>query len=208
MPAPLHDTQIIVLLKAPRLGLAKTRLAGALGDTGALDAYRILVERLIERISRLDCVQLRFTPCDAAADIEPWLIKPGWVSRPQGTGDLGERLLSAFESSRSEGFSRTIVIGSDCPYLHEDDLMAAARSMENHQVVLGPAADGGYWLIGLKESRPELFVDIDWGSERVLQQTLSATRRLGLKHQLLRTLSDIDSLDDWNAFKAGWASQR
>lgn len=207
MPTTLHDAQIIVLLKAPRLGLAKTRLASAIGEAEALSAYHTLVGCLLARIARLKCVQLRFTPCDAAAEIASWL-KPGWVSQPQGTGDLGDRLSSAVASSRSHGFSKTIIIGSDCPYLEADDLVGAALSLDDHDVVLGPAADGGYWLIGLKESQPELFTGIEWSSERVLQQTLSAARRLGLTCELLRTLSDVDSLDDWTEFKAGSVSQR
>jgi rSAM/selenodomain-associated transferase 1 len=201
MPTPLHDTQIIVLLKAPRLGFAKTRLAAAIGEAAALAAYVALVECLTERIAPMTSVQLRFTPGDAAEEIEPWL-QPRWVSRPQGDGDLGARLVSAFASSRSDGFFKTIIIGSDCPYLEAADLVEAAVSLDHHDVVLGPATDGGYWLIGLKEPTPELFTDIEWSSERVLQQTLSAIHRQGLTHQLLRTLSDVDSSDDWNTFKA------
>ncbi len=201
MPTPLHETQIIVLLKAPRPGLAKTRLAAAIGDAAALTAYRSLVEFLFERIASVTSVQLRFTPADAAAEIDHWL-KPGWISRPQGDGDLGDRLHSAFRSSRDEGFAKTIIIGSDCPYLDVADLEEAALSLDQYDVAVGPANDGGYWLIGLKDAHPELFIGIDWSTGQVLQQTLDSARRVELKHHLLRTLSDVDTLEDWNAFRS------
>jgi rSAM/selenodomain-associated transferase 1 len=203
---PFSDTQIIVLLKAPRAGLAKTRLAAAIGDAAALKAYRSLLEFLFERIASVTSVQLHFSPADAAAEIEHWL-KPGWISRPQTDGDLGQRLVSAFESNRDDGFSKTIIIGSDCPYLDVTDLEEAALSLDQHDVVLGPANDGGYWLIGLKVAQPELFTGIHWGTGQVLQQTLDSARRAGLKHHLLRTLSDVDTVQDWNAFRSSLADR-
>jgi rSAM/selenodomain-associated transferase 1 len=113
---------------------------------------------------------------------------------------LGERLHRAFSESFSEGAERIIIVGSDCPEIAAEDVRGALKELDSHDVVLGPAVDGGYWLIGLRAPHSELFREIPWSSDQVLAQTLRRARNLGLGVQLLRILADIDTEADWNAY--------
>jgi rSAM/selenodomain-associated transferase 1 len=187
---------LIVFVKAPRLGTVKTRLARELGESTALEIYQSLVQKVLASISAFPNVELRFTPDDAENEIQPWL-RPGWVSAPQGDGDLGARLHRAFTTAFANGATRVILIGSDCPALSADDIQAAWCALESHDVVLGPATDGGYWLIALRSPQPTLFENMTWSTPSVLAETLvrAAKRRLAT-HQL-RPLSDIDTAEDW-----------
>jgi len=192
----------MVFVKAPRPGEVKTRVAQTTGAERACDVYRQLVATLLKSLSPLREVELRFAPDDAAAEIEPWL-RPGWVAVPQGDGDLGARLERAFADAFAAGAERVVVIGSDCPEVKTSDVRTAWRELQTHDVVVGPAMDGGYWLIGLRAPQPELFRGMPWSSELVLGRTLERARARGLKIQLLRILSDIDTEADWNAHVRG-----
>jgi hypothetical protein len=195
----VSTNQLLIFLKAPRAGLVKTRLARDLGADAACQAYRELVETLLGRVGSLREVTLCFTPDDALADIQPWL-KPEWRAVPQGEGDLGVRLQAAFQRAFAAGAQRVVVIGSDCPEVTERDVRQVWSALENHDVVVGPALDGGYWLIGLRAAQPQLFAGIEWGSENVLGQTLARVREAGLSVQLLRILTDVDTEKEWRKF--------
>ncbi len=192
--------QLIIFVKAPRLGTVKTRLAEQLGAAEAAAAYRLLVEVLLNGLAGIEQVQLRFTPDDAAPEVNGWLRGPGWSLAPQGPGDLGQRLRHLFDQSFSRGARRVVVIGSDCPWVTAEDISAAWRALRDHDVALGPAADGGYWLIGLRASQPDLFDGIHWSESTVCEQTLDRIRAKNLRAHLLRTLRDVDSVEDWKFF--------
>jgi uncharacterized protein len=192
------DTQLIVFVKAPRAGTVKTRLAKAMGEAAACAAYRRLVEVVLNNLSGLP-LELRYTPDDAAPEIQPWL-RTGWQACPQGEGDLGARLQGACDQHFSAGAKAVVIIGSDCPHVTRDDIREASRLLRKSDLVLGPATDGGYWLIGLRQPQPALFEGIRWGTEEVLAQTLERARNASLKIQLLRILSDVDTQKDWNEF--------
>jgi len=194
--------RLIVFVKSPTPGLVKTRLAESLGVAAACEAYVTLVECLLARLSKLPCVEMRFAPDDRQADIERWL-RPGWTARPQGTGDLGDRLARAVGDALDTGARRVVIIGSDCPDILADDIQSAWKALEHHYVVIGPAEDGGYWLIGLSEKRPEVFADIPWSTSKVLEQTLERCRTAGLSFHLLQTRHDVDTPVDWERFLAG-----
>lgn len=196
---PPAAEQLIVFVRAPRPGQVKTRLARALGPTAACAAYRALVESLLRRLAGLPNVVLRFTPDDARAEIAAWLA-PGWRAAAQGAGDLGARLQTAFAAAFDAGARRVVVIGSDCPDVTEADVRQAWRALREHDVVVGPAHDGGYWLIGLRAPRPELFAGVAWSTSRVLEQTLALARARGLRVHRLRALRDVDTAGDWRAF--------
>lgn len=197
----MSDARLILFLKAPRPGLVKTRLAVALGAEAACAAYRKLVETLLPRLGGLAGVELRFAPDDARRDIEPWL-REGWRAAPQGPGDLGTRLARAMESAFAQGAKRVVVIGSDCPHVTTQDIADAWAALAGHDVALGPATDGGYWLIGLREPQPVLFTNIDWSTEKVLAQTLARADAAGLSVKLLRELADVDTPEDWRRFES------
>lgn len=110
----------------------------------------------------------------------------------QGRGALGLRMQRQFQRAAREGASKVVLIGSDLPELEASDLSAAFTSLGHRQGVLGPALDGGYWLIGLRRPEPELLAGIAWGSEQVLEQTLAAMARRGLEPELLTRRGDLD----------------
>ena len=195
--------KLIVLVKAPRPGWVKTRLAsGGLGFEGAANAYRSLVRDLLGTLAPLDGVELRFAPDDAGAEIAGWL-KPSWTASPQGEGDLGGRLARAFDAAFAAGADRVLVIGSDCPFVELADLAEAWEALHTHDVVIGPAADGGYWLVGLRQSQPALFQNMPWSTSRVFELTEQRAQQSGLFLHLCRVLGDVDSIEDWEAYTNG-----
>lgn len=192
--------KLLVFLKAPRRGTVKTRLAADLGPDDALSAYRELVAVTLSHLVALAPVELRFTPDDAGSEIAPWL-RAGWGSAPQGNGDLGTRLARAFDEAFHAGHQRVVVIGSDCPYVTDHDIRTAWEALAHHEVVLGPAMDGGYWLLGLRSAQPDLFAEIEWSTANVLSQTLQRAKAAHLSVTLLRPLSDVDTATDWEAWR-------
>lgn len=188
-----------MFVKAPQAGRVKTRLAAALGMDAACQAYSQLVERLLSNLMDLDSVQLRFTPDNAEQEILHW-GKACWQRAQQVSGDLGERLQRAFAQSLISGFGKVVVIGSDCPEVTSDDVRAAWRSLDHCDVVLGPAQDGGYWLVGLKSSQPALFENMAWSTDTVFEETRNRAKARGLKVATLRVLRDVDTPEDWKAF--------
>ena len=197
----MPDSLLIVFVKAPRPGEVKTRLAADIGPEAACGAYHSMVRHLWRHIGGVRPVQLRFAPDDASAELDPWL-QPGWGMRPQGPGNLGQRLSTAFAEAFREGFTKVAVIGSDCPEVTRDDIENAWDRLDHHDLVVGPASDGGYWLLGLDRHHPELFQGIAWSTDKVLTQTLARAESLRLKTCCLRTLTDVDSAEDWKRFLA------
>ena len=195
----MSPDRLLLFLKAPRPGLVKTRLAAALGPAGAAHAYRLLVEVLLHRFAEIPSLELRFAPDDAADEIKPWL-RAAWTLAPQGPGDLGARLTTAFAAAFASGAERVVIIGSDCPDVSVCDVEFAWSALHTHDVVLGPATDGGYWLIGLRRPVPELFTAMPWSTPQVFAETCARCARHGLRLQLLRELTDIDEPADWQAF--------
>ncbi|HET98669.1 MAG TPA: DUF2064 domain-containing protein [Desulfurivibrio alkaliphilus] len=202
---------LLLFTRYPRPGEVKTRLIPALGETGAARLQRRLCEAVVEvarefRRSRPPGKTL-LTVCTTGADeqrFRSWL-GPDLEYRRQATGGLGERMNSAATTALNPADRRhrerprpeaLLLVGSDLPGLNSELLHQAATALRDHDVVLGPAQDGGYYLIGLKEPHPRLFIDIAWGTERVLEQTRAAGKRLGLKAALLPPLSDIDRPED------------
>ena len=195
----MSKEQLIIFLKAPRPGTVKTRIAQSAGADRSCAIYREMVGTVLEHLRPIRHAQLCFAPDDAGPEIVPWL-REDWTARPQGGGDLGERLHRAFVSAFTAGAERVVIVGSDCPEVKAADIRNAWRESKSHDLVLGPAVDGGYWLIGLRAPQPDLFHDIAWSSEQVLGQTLQRAKSLGLRIQLLRILTDIDTEADWNAY--------
>jgi len=192
---------LIVFVKAPRPGVVKTRLAETIGPVEACRAYQRLVECALGGIRELPNVELRFTPDDAAGEIAPWL-RANWQAKPQGVGNLGERLHRAFVEAFAAGARRMVVMGSDGPDVSEADLREAWNALAERDLVLGPAVDGGYWLIGLREPQRSLFEGIAWSTATVAAETLQRAAVLGLRVKRLRQLADVDSEADWAAFLA------
>ena len=191
----MSEPRIIIFVKAPRPGFVKTRLADAIGSKNACDAYCQLVNTLLGSLAELPHVELRFTPDDAGLEISGWL-RDGWIAVPQGKGDLGQRMHRAIGQAKCPA----IVIGSDCPSINLTDISDAHEALEKHDVVLGPAVDGGYWLIGLRVPCPALFDGIRWSTDNVLKETLARSEKARLSVYLLHELADVDTEEDWEAY--------
>lgn len=192
--------EILLFTRYPEPGKAKTRLIPALGPERAATLHRTLAERMIHLLRRTRIVTgCHFTVCHTGApegEFRDWLGN-GISLEPQSEGDLGTRLTAAIQASLHRGHDRVIVIGADCPELDVSHFTTAFKSLANHPMVIGPAADGGYYLLGLRAPlHRELFEGIDWGTGAVLQQTHAAAQKLGFQPAQLATLHDIDLPDD------------
>ena len=198
--------RLLVFVKAPRPGAVKTRLAAVLGDDDAARLYRVLAEEEIRRTApragEYDRILL-FTPEDARPEIERWL--PQEMLEPQEGRDLGERMSRAFASAFAAGAHRVAIIGTDVPSCGREHVVEAFRSLGDHDVVLGPTHDGGYYLIALDRPRPALFPSIPWSTPSVLPATAERADVLGLGVRMLDPLRDIDTVDD---LKAEWPRVR
>jgi uncharacterized protein len=194
-----ESTLLIVFLKVPRPGFVKTRFAATVGAEKACEIYLELVEGLLERIRSLPNVELRIAPDDGIGECESWR-QPPWTIRSQGEGDLGARMSRAFEAAFSCGWDRVLAIGSDCPYVGIDEIHEGRERLEQASVVLGPAKDGGYWMIGMRKFLPALFGGIEWSTEKVLEQTLKRAEAGGGSVSLLESLEDIDDIEAWDRY--------
>jgi rSAM/selenodomain-associated transferase 1 len=192
---------LVIFAKAPRPGLVKTRLAQTLGVDQACRAYQHLLHALASRLGSLISVTVYHSPPDAEPDLRCY-FPSHWQFRHQHGPDLGTRLQNAIAITLETDATKVTVIGSDCPYLTVEDIQQSWTRLDHHDLVLGPANDGGYWLIALKQPQPHLFHQINWGTNNVLAQTIVRARDLNLKVALLRELSDIDTEADWRAFAA------
>ncbi|MDA1276624.1 MAG: TIGR04282 family arsenosugar biosynthesis glycosyltransferase [Verrucomicrobia bacterium] len=192
--------RLIIFVKAPRPGHVKTRLAASIGPEEACAAYRMLVTELLDRLNPLDQVELRYSPDDAIDEIQPWL-RETWIAQPQGPGDLGARMENAFANAFTSGCARVALIGSDCPDVSVADVEEACQSLSAHELVLGPARDGGYWLIALRQSEPSLFSDMPWSTERVLRETVRRADAKGWRVRLLREITDVDTESEWKRYQ-------
>jgi len=195
----VRPNRIIVFSRFPQPGRTKTRLIPALGPEDAARLQAEFTHQTLQTVSRsaadLGCdVEVRFTDSDAATMEE--LFGSGPVYRPQGDGDLGARLHESATTAFAAGVERLLLIGSDCPELTAPVLQMAIESLHTHDVVLGPAHDGGYYLIGMVAEQPRLFENIAWGSPSVCQETRQRAASLGLRVHQLPALSDVDYPED------------
>jgi rSAM/selenodomain-associated transferase 1 len=192
---------VLAMLKVPRAGEVKTRLARDVGAHEAVVIYRRLVEHQMRAIPADWKIEVHYAPADGDGEIQEWLgQRPAFFS--QLGEHLGERLAHATAGAFSRGAERLVVIGGDCPGLDEATLRTASRALKSVDVVLGPADDGGYYLIGLKRSTPEIFERIAWSSDTVLESTLERVRERGLSHVLLNRKGDVDDLPGWRRLEA------
>jgi len=196
----LHpDARILVFAKAPRAGTVKTRLIPTLGPEGAAAVHRLLATHTVATLSRSRLAPL--TLCVTPDVDDPFLRalarRAGMALEAQHGADLGERMAAALRHAQA-GATRVLLVGTDCPNLDETYLEEALDALDGGaEVVLGPAQDGGYVLIGL--SRPvdgRLFADIDWGTERVLAQTRARLQALGWSYRELPPRWDVDRPED------------
>lgn len=196
---PSANQRIILFTRWPEPGKAKTRLIPALGPAGAADMQRKMSERALawaRRLARRRPVDLEIRYDGGGAQkVSSWLGTGPIYSR-QGEGDLGERISRALHEALTQGAPRVVIVGCDTPGLDDQLMEEALDSLGRSQVVLGPALDGGYYLIGLNAPARNIFQHIDWGSSRVLEQTLAAIKEAGMQYELLPQRVDVDTPED------------
>lgn len=194
------NTRLVVMAKYPAAGEVKTRLAVRLGAEGAAALYRAFVLDLAARLRALPYdTAWAFLPPDAPfAD-----LVPDFRCYPQRGGDLGERMAAAVAAEAERAAGPIMVIGADAPHLPAAALHEAATALAGGAgVVLGPAADGGYYLIGMREPVPVLFGGMAWGTSTVLAETRARADRLGLPTHLLPLGFDVDEVADLDRLRA------
>ena len=202
-PHLVRKPQLVVMARWPAPGRCKQRLSRGLGPLRAAQIQQVLTAHTLAVASQLQGVEVVV----AMDGLGPRAARrcfgargcPRWVT--QGRGSLGVRMQRQINRARREGAHAVVLIGSDLPQLERADLAAGfaclgAAEGDGCELVLGPAADGGYWLIGLHQGQPSLLAGIPWGSDQVMGCTLERAAGLGLDVGLLATRSDLDWPED------------
>ena len=191
---PRRDA-LAVIAKEPVAGLAKTRLVPALGEAGAARAATAMLADTLAAVRATGADPwLCFTPVEARERLGR--LAPGFGLLAQGSGDLGDRLAACLADLLATGADRVTIVGADTPHVPVSSYQRAFALLDEADVVLGPALDGGYYLVAAKAARPELFVGIPMGTEVVLTETLARAIAAGLVVALLPPLRDLDMVED------------
>lgn len=192
----MKKAALIIFQKNPVLGKVKTRLAKDIGQEAALEIYQKLIQMTFEQA--LGCGG------------EIWVFYSDYIpadspfkninSRVQSGVDLGQRMENAFMEVFANNYDAAVIIGTDCPQISTACLDQAIQKLDDSDLVIGPALDGGYYLLGMNRLHSELFHSITWSSDLVLNQTISVAEKLGLSIQFLPKFYDIDTVDDLTLF--------
>ena len=190
---------VIIFQKNAQKGKVKTRLAAGVGEDQALEIYKNLVIITHNQLSKVNCEKLLyFTEFIDNSDFNE---NDSYHFLIQSEGDLGKRMASAFQEQFKHGFDKLLIIGTDCPELSSEILEEAFARLDEDEVVIGPANDGGYYLLGMKTYIPGLFQKIPWSSDQVLSLSKKVLDFHSISYSLLPTLIDVDTLEDWDLVK-------
>lgn len=201
---------VLLFLKSPEIGRVKTRLSKHLNPRTVVDLYRCFVSDILSTLEKTGHpIILCHDPPNDPEAIRRWLGSRHPLM-PQHTGDLGERMADAFRNGFSRGFDQAVLIGTDIPDLPSAFVREAFSELTEHPVVIGPAEDGGYYLIGFRSDSftPEVFKGIHWSTSSVLLQTRRILKTLGHKYHLLPNWKDIDTALDLKALNKNPHSPR
>lgn len=187
---------LIVFVKNIKLGKVKTRLAKTIGDQGAFEVYKELVEITENATSKVDCdIHIYFSEA---------VIETKWeksFKTVQNGADLGERMKNAFQNGFEKGYERIVLIGSDLPDISSQTINEGFFNLNKSEVVFGPAKDGGYYLIGLTKMHDFIFHNKPWSQSNLLKETILDLQKRNISFETLETLNDIDTFEDLVASK-------
>lgn len=185
----MSETAIIIFLRKSELGKVKTRLANDIGKVHALAVYDFLVQKTLESVkkSNLDNYLFYSDKIDHNETNMNLYIQEG--------SDLGERMYNAFKTILNKGYKNVLIIGTDCADLEANDLIEATNQLFTHDFVIGPANDGGFYLLGMKDLISEIFLEKQWSHSNVFQDTASILSKKGSIYILPKKI-DIDNIAD------------
>ena len=196
------ETIIQVFCKAPIAGQVKTRLTPELTTIQAATVHQHLSKRIINQLSKFKLcpLQLWCSPNENHLFFQQLKIDYNLSLQIQSTGDLGQRILNAINSGLND-YQQVLLIGCDCPSFNKQDFINAIKALKQEvDVVIAPTEDGGYSLIGMKQSQISLFENMTWGHSKVLKATLIKIEQQNLSYHLLRQQWDIDTAEDWRRY--------
>ncbi len=193
-----ENKAVIIFIRKPELGKVKTRLAKGVGQEKALEIYNKLLEHTRKESLKVDCD--RFLFYEGEIDTQDQWSDSDFQKFVQCSGDLGSKMKHAFTIALAK-YEQVLIIGSDCPEISHKDIERGFFELEEHDVVIGPARDGGYYLLGMSALQLFLFDDMPWSEENLLEESIIRVQDRGLQYALLKTKSDIDYKEDWEEFK-------
>lgn len=195
----MRDAGLILFLKYPAPGLVKTRIGKVLGVDSTAGLYRSFVADILHKIQAVEAdLIVYFDPPDRQSDVRIWLGTK-LLLFPQKGNDLGKKMENAFLEQFQMGYQRLVLIGSDIPHISSAILRESLDLLCENQAVIGPAKDGGYYLIGFNSSRflPQVFQGIAWSTGSVFRESMAVFEKNGITAAELAMMSDIDTLDDF-----------
>ena len=185
---------LMVFAKNPVLGTAKTRLAASVGDEKALEIYQFLLKHTATITAASESEKRVFySSYTESGDV---FSEEHFSKTLQSQGDLGEKMYAGFQLAFNEQYERVVIIGSDCYELSTNILNQAFEALLSHDFVIGPAKDGGYYLLGMRQLEPAIFQNKTWSHESLYQKTVADFTALNYSFVELPILSDVDYLDD------------
>jgi rSAM/selenodomain-associated transferase 1 len=194
------QNRLCIFARTPELGQVKQRLAASLGEAGALAAHEELLRSTLDRTVGAGDYQVEVWLTSLAVPLPDWLCGYAFSLHEQRAGDLGQRMLSTLAAALESG-DRCVLIGSDCPQIDGAYLASAFDALAEFDVVLGPAEDGGYGLVGMSQPAPAIFAESSWGDDGVLQRALERAEKAGISVSLCPEIYDVDEPVDWQRFK-------
>ena len=191
----MNKNLILVFVRNPELGKVKTRLAKTIGDKDALKIYTILLQHTESVLHKVSSDKVVYYSEEIQSN-DLW-DNALYQKKLQKGADLGARMQNAFETAFKDTYEKVVIVGSDLFDLNPNHIKEAFTALENHEVVLGPSLDGGYYLLGMKKMNPTVFKNKQWGTDSVLESTLKNLNQQNVK--LLEALNDIDTFEDLEA---------
>jgi len=193
----MNKNLIITFTRNPELGKVKSRLAAGIGQQAALEVYIKLLEHTENVIKQIDCDKAVYYSVKIRNN-DIW-DSSLFQKHQQHGNDLGERMQNAFKKGFDEGYEKIVIVGSDLYDLKPDHIKEAFKALDNNDNVIGPAEDGGYYLLGMKTLHPSVFKIKNWGTETVYKQTISKLNNNSV--YVLETLNDIDYVEDLKPYE-------
>lgn len=196
----MNDQAIIIFIKNPALGKVKTRLAKDIGDEKALEIYQLLLKHTRLAVEPLNADKLLYYS-EFADHNDNWPNELFTKHVQHNSPDLGDRMYQAFKHAFGNGYQKVLIIGSDCPDISSQVITQAFEELNTTDVVIGPAKDGGYYLLGMNKLQKEYFEGKEWSTSSVREDTIDSVRSLGKTYMLLEELTDVDHAKDLTDIK-------